>query len=314
MMDSVVESLETEKKSSVSGQLGFFDISQELAKESEPVAPDVPEFSEKEILQLEKEATGIYMSGHPMTAYKDYARRIHSAKIIDLLEADVNDKSSFYKSGQRVKILTILSTVKKKVTKNNTTMAFLQAEDVTGSIEVVVFPKKMEQVADLLVEDNIVLIEGRLELSDDSASKISLDSIELAPSLERLNGTATVASAPPPPPDYVPMKRDIPLPTELKTEQAQPVASAPVEKTAVPNAPQKKSTRGLFLRFSSENCGELSQVLPLITQYSGPTPVHFYYTDVNKYNMQTGIATSVTQTLYVKLQNILGNSNVVLKN
>lgn len=314
MMDSVVESLETEKKSSVSGQLGFFDISQELAKESEPVAPDVPEFSEKEILQLEKEATGIYMSGHPMTAYKDYARRIHSAKIIDLLEADVNDKSSFYKSGQRVKILTILSTVKKKVTKNNTTMAFLQAEDVTGSIEVVVFPKKMEQVADLLIEDNIVLIEGRLELSDDSASKISLDSIELAPSLERLNGTATVASAPPPPPDYVPMKRDIPLPTELKTEQAQPVASAPVEKTAVPNAPQKKSTRGLFLRFSSENCGELSQVLPLITQYSGPTPVHFYYTDVNKYNMQTGIATSVTQTLYVKLQNILGNSNVVLKN
>ena len=263
---------------------------------------------------MEKETTGLYMSGHPMTAYKDYARKIHAAKTIDLLEADVNDKSSFYKSGQRVKILTILSAVKKKVTKNNTTMAFLQAEDVTGSIEVVVFPKKMEQVADLLVEDNIVVIEGRLELSDDSASKLSLDSIELAPSLERLNGTATVAAAPPPPPDYVPMKRDIPLPTELKPEQSVSASSAPAQKPPVQNTQQKKSTRGLFLRFSSENCSELSQVMPLITQYSGPTPVHFYYTDANKYNMQTGISTSVTQALYVKLQNILGNSNVVLKN
>ena len=318
MMDVVVESLENEKKSSVSGQLGFFDISQELAKESEPEAPDVPEFSEKEILQLEKESTGIYMSGHPMTAYKDYARRIHAAKTIDLLEADVNDKSSFYKNGHRVKILTILSTVKKKVTKNNTTMAFLQAEDVTGSIEVVVFPKKMEQVADLLVEDNIVVIEGRLELSDDSASKISLDSITLAPSLERLNGTAPVSSAPIPPPDYVPMKRDIPLPTGFNSDTASsepasvPARPAVSEKPAQPQ--QKKSTRGLFLRLPSEGCPEIEQIMPLITQFSGPTPVHFYYSDVDKYNMHTGISTSVTASLYGKLQNILGNSNVVLKN
>ncbi len=313
MMDSVVESLETEKKSSVSGQLGFFDISQELAKESEPAAPDIPEFTEKEILQLEKEATGIYMSGHPMTAYKDYAHKIHAAKTIDLLEADVNDKSSFYKSGQRVKILTILSAVKKKVTKNNTTMAFLQAEDVTGSIEVVVFPKKMEQVADLLVEDNIVVIEGRLELSDDSASKISLDSIELAPSLERLSGTAPSVSAPPPPPDYTPMKRDIPLPKDFNVQSEQVKPQTPPSAPAQP-VQQKKSTRGLFLRLPTENCPEMSRIMPMITQYSGPTPVHFYYTDVNKYNMQTGIKTSVTASLYGELQKILGNSNVVLKN
>ena len=308
MMDLVVESLESDKKASVSGQLGFFDMSQELAKASEPEIPDIPEFSEKEILQLEKEATGIYMSGHPMTAYKDYARKIHAAKTIDLLEADVNDKTSQYKSGQRVRILTILSTVKKKVTKNNTTMAFLQAEDVTGSIEVVVFPKKMEQVADLLVEDNIVMIEGRLELSDDAESKLSLDSIEKAPSVEQLRGGSVAA---PPPPEYKPIKRDIPLASSYE-----PATPAPVQTPAQQSAPavRKSPTRGLFLRLPSDSCSEKAQIMPLITQFSGPTPVHFYYTDINKYNMQTGITTSVTAQLYGKLQSILGNSNVVLKN
>lgn len=308
MMDVVVESLESDKKASVSGQLGFFDMSQELAKASEPEIPDIKEFTEKEILQLEKEATGIYMSGHPMTAYKDYARKINAAKTIDLLEADVNDKNSQYKSGQRVKILTILSTVKKKVTKNNTTMAFLQAEDVTGSIEVVVFPKKMEQVADLLVEDNIVIIEGRLELSDDSESKLSLDSIELAPKTESL--TAPLPSAPPPP-EYRPISRDIPLAVSYEPIEETPVQPQK-QQTATPA--KKTGTRGLFLRLPSQNCAEIEQIMPLITQFSGPTPVHLYYTDVNKYNMQTGITTSVTASLYGKLQNILGNSNVVLKN
>lgn len=318
LVETIIESLESEKKSSVSGQMGFFDMSQELAKASEPEIPDVPEFSEKEILQLEKESTGIYMSGHPMTAYKDYAKKIHAAKTIDLLEADVNDKTSFYKSGQRVRILTILSAVKKKVTKNNTTMAFLQAEDVTGSIECVVFPKKMEQVADLLVEDNIVVIEGRLELSDDSASKISLDSIELAPSVEKISGQGRAVSAPPPP-DYTPIKRDIPL-APAKTYEETQAQQAPVQ-TAQPSAPvqsaqpvQKKSNRGLFLRLPGENCAELAQIMPMITEFSGPTPVHFYYNDSKKYNMETGIKTSVTASLYGKLQNILGNSNVVLKN
>lgn len=243
-----------------------------------------------------------------MTAYKDYARKIHAAKTIDLLEADVNDKTSPYKSGQRVRILTILSTVKKKVTKNNTTMAFLQAEDVTGSIEVVVFPKKMEQVADLLVEDNIVMIEGRLELSDDAESKLSLDSIEKAPSVEQLKG-GTVSA--PPPPEYKPIKRDIPLAASYE-----PATPAPVQTPAQQSAPavRKSPTRGLFLRLPSDSCPEIAQIMPLITQFSGPTPVHFYYTDINKYNMQTGITTSVTAQLYGKLQSILGNSNVVLKN
>ena len=305
MMDNVVESLEGDKKRSVDGQMGFFDMSQELAKATEPEVPDIKEFSEKEILQLEKEATGIYMSGHPMTAYKAYTRKIRAANVIDLLESDVNDPHSQYKSGQKVRILTILSAVKKKVTKNNTTMGFLQAEDVTGSIEVVVFPKKMSQVAEILIEDSIVIIEGRLELKDDEAAKISLDSIEIAPSQEEIKQGKIAA---PPPPDYKPIKREIPL-----TAPAEPVRPAPPPKPSEP-VQRKSPTRGLFLRFPSADCPEMATVMKLVTEFSGPTTVHFYYTDINKYNMETGIKTSVTAALYGKLQQILGSSNVVLKN
>ena len=312
MMDIVVENLESDKKKSVDGQIGFFDMSQELAKATEPEIPDIKEFSEKEILQLEKEATGIYMSGHPMTAYKAYARKIHAAKVIDLLESDVNDPHSQYKTGQKVKILTILAAVKKKVTKNNTTMGFLQAEDVTGSIEVVVFPKKMAQVADMLAEDSIVIIEGRLELKDDEAAKISLDSIEIAPSQEEVNMGKIAA---PPPPDYKPIKRDIPL-TAPAEAPVRPVEANPVSAPAKPAAPvqKKSSTRGLFLRLPSADCPQMPTVMRMVTEFSGPTTVHFYYEDTKKYNMETGIKTSVTATLYGKLQQLLGNSNVVLKN
>lgn len=309
MVDTVIESLENDKKSCVDGQMGFFDMSAELAKATEPEIPDLPEFSEKEILQLEKESTGIYMSGHPMTAYKNYAGKIHSAKVIDLLESDINDPKSIYKSGQRVRILTILSAVKKKVTKNNTTMAFLQAEDVTGSIEVVVFPKKMLQIAELLKEDSVVIIEGRLELHDDEAAKISLDSIEVAPSLEKIK-TGKISA--PPPPEYTPIKRNIPLNSQAASDTVAPQAG---NYSPSPRREQKKSsTRGLFLRLPSEDSPEMKKVMGMVTGYAGPTTVYFYYTDTKKYNMQTGISTSVTASLYGELQKILGSGNVVLKN
>ncbi|MCD7828387.1 MAG: DNA polymerase III subunit alpha [Clostridiales bacterium] len=315
MVDTVVESLETDRKKSVEGQIGFFDMSVEIAKATEPDIPDLNEFSEKELLQLEKDSTGIYMSGHPMTAYKDYAKRIRAARIVDLLESDVNDKQSMYKDGTRVKILTILSTVKKKVTKSNTTMAFLQAEDVTGSIEVVVFPKKMLQIADLLVEDSIVIIEGRLELKDDEESKISLDSIEKAPSVEELK-RKSARSVPPPEytplkPEYSTLKKDISLSGQADAKSAEGQKNKPEN---VQNAPKKGSKRGLFLRIPSANSPEMSKIMPMVTAYAGPTSVHFFYEDTNEYNLATGITTSVTSSLYGKLQEILGNRNVVLKN
>jgi hypothetical protein len=100
----------------------------------------------------------------------------------------------------------------------------------------------MEQVADLLVEDNIVIIEGRLELSDDSESKLSLDSIELAPKTENL--TAPLPSAPPPP-EYRPINRDIPLAVSYEPVEETHVSATVQTQSKPQSSTQKKSsTRG----------------------------------------------------------------------
>ncbi len=342
MVDISVETLENEKKHSVEGQIGFFDMSEDIAKSSEPAVPNLPEFSEKEILQLEKDATGIYMSGHPIAVYKNYIKLIKSVSIGDLLESDANDRNSPYKSGQKVKVLGILSSVKKKITKSNTTIAFLKVEDVTGSIEVVVFSKKMEDYSELLKEDGIVIIEGRLELRDDESPKITLDTLELAPPPESVKNIdykndpipATASDVPSyknktpnnGAPLNVPAESDannddiknVPLkpsaetpinPNNIKNTDAKPGGSKPVSANK-----GKTSKRGLFLRLPSESSPQMESVLSLVTQYEGPTNVYFYYSDAKFYNLQTGITTSVTAALYGKLQNLLGNSNVVLKN
>ena len=168
----------------------------------------------------------------------------------------------------------------------------------------------MLQIAELLVEDSIVIIEGRLELKDDEAAKISLDSIEIAPSQEDVKLGKIAA---PPPPDYTPITRDIPVAIDYSESEKQKSEILQEQKQIAP-VQKKSSTRGLFLRIPSESSPLLLQVMEMITEYTGPTTVHFYYTDTKKYNLNTGIKTSVTATLYGKLQNLLGNSNVVLKN
>lgn len=85
--------------------------------------------------------TGLYLMGHPMAEYEQLAERLGCANTADLRNAD--EVGGIYKDESRVDLLCIITNVRKKITKSNTTMAFITAEDVFGSIEVIVFPKYM---------------------------------------------------------------------------------------------------------------------------------------------------------------------------
>ena len=333
ILDTVLEGLENEKKGNVSGQMGFFEMSEELAKSEEPEMPDIPEYPEKQILAFEKESTGIYISGHPITPYKPYAKHVHAGSISDMLAADPNDPNPTYRDGDKVRVLAIIDSVKKKITKSDRTMAILQVEDTTGSIECVVFPKKMEQVASLLVEDSIVLIDGRLDVKDDEETKLSLDAIEVCPPVESIH---IEKLAPMPPPEYSRRQRPAPMPARGPAPRPAPMparepaprpapipAGAPAQKPVqpaapaqaqAPSAPARKTTRGLFLRVPSRDDPVMERIRPEITKYRGKTPVSIYYNDTKTYDFNTGITTSVTRDVYYNLREILGSENVVLKN
>ncbi len=173
MMDELTNS----KKNDMAGQLSLFDIAEEEVKQDfEIKLPDVGEYSKEMKLAFEKEVLGIYVSGHPLEEYLGLWKRRITNRISDFLldeetgEAKVEDGASAVIGG-------MISEKKIKYTKNNKVMAFLTLEDLTGSVEVVVFPRDYENNVNHLEEDGKVFIKGRISLEDGRDGKLICESI-----------------------------------------------------------------------------------------------------------------------------------------
>ena len=305
MMDVVVSSLEVDKKKKITGQIGLFDLGSEFAEHLEPAAPDVEEMPEKEKLAAEKETTGIYISGHPMAAYKKMAKAYKCARVDRLLEADPADPSS-YRDGAKVSVLVIIATMRKKITKNDTTMAFLQVEDMNGAIEVLVFPKAYDKFGAMLEEDAIILMQARLSVRDDEAPKLLLESVTPAPSLVQFERGVNV-----PPPAYetvAPVRGNAP---NTAPDAAPP--EAPAQPAANQTAPARAKPRRLFLRFPSASDRVKASAESRVREFPGATPVCFYFEDTKQYDLKTGVAAEISAPLLENLRRMLGEKNVVLQ-
>ena len=150
------------------GQASFFDLFTDDAEfaASEIELPDIPEFSDKELLQMEKELLGLYVSGHPLQGVAAQLRQYCSVQVAGL--------SSEYRDGDEVSVGGLIASLRKVTTKaSGQPMAFFTLEDLTGSIEIVAFPKVYEETASLIYEDSIVLVQGRLELREDEIKLIA---------------------------------------------------------------------------------------------------------------------------------------------
>ena len=185
ILDSVVAA----QKHKAQGQISIFDMFEDDSMQVEndyDKFPNVPEFNKADLLSMEKEMLGIYLSGHPLEGYSERFAKISTIKTIDLIAdtedgLDGMDKSfvSGVKDGMEIVLGGIISTVKKKVTKNNALMAFGTIEDLYGSAELLIFPKIYEKYAGLLTEENIIIIKGRLSIREDDSPKILPDAIYL---------------------------------------------------------------------------------------------------------------------------------------
>lgn len=180
VIDSIIDDLDNERKRNVDGQIGFFDLDSEDENEEINetfVYPETEEFPDELLLKYEKEVSGMYLSGHPMRKYEKLSRNLKCALINDIISED----NCRYKDNDRVKLLVLISSVRKKITKSDTTMAFAVVEDNTGSIETIVFPKILAEHPSLFSEGNIVLIGGRISMREDEDTKIVCESISPCP-------------------------------------------------------------------------------------------------------------------------------------
>ena len=179
-LPSLLSSLDDVRQKTMYGQIGFFDLGDSDAFGISRKLPDVPEFPASELLKMEKEMTGLYFSGHPMGKYLPAAQAMGCASSADLFEA-AREPDSRYGDRANVSFCGIVQKITLKQTKKGENMAFVLLEDMTGEIEIVVFPKVLQRASALLYEGSAVLVRGTLSLEEDKAPKILADTVEKAP-------------------------------------------------------------------------------------------------------------------------------------
>lgn len=161
MMDAVADS----RKKNLEGQMGLFSMLEEDAG-AIPIPP-LKEMKKAELLALEKETTGIYLSGHPMDDYRPYLKNTHVVHIARLM-----DEESTYTDDQIISVAGIVQTVKMKTTRSNSVMAYVTLEDDTAAVEMLAFSNVLSQYGGYLREGSAVVVTGRLSLRDDKEPQI----------------------------------------------------------------------------------------------------------------------------------------------
>ena len=172
----ILDSLDATNKRNLMGQLSLFGDQTSLNTQIMPALPNVEEFSVKERLAMEKETIGLYLSGHPMGDYQAVADRLHCVPLKTLAQS-AHDGGEI-KDGATVDVLGIVAAKKIKTTKNNSVMAFVTLEDRTGSMEVIVFPRVLEQCRSMLQEDQPIFIRGRASGGYEEETKLVAETIQ----------------------------------------------------------------------------------------------------------------------------------------
>ena len=165
MMDSVASS----RKRNLDGQIGLFGLLEDEESVKIPI-PKLPELNRADMMLMEKETTGIYLSGHPMDDYRGYLRNTHVVPIGSLMEEE-----NPYTDDQIISVAGIVQSVKMKTTRNNSMMAYVTVEDDTASIEMLAFSNVITQYGSYLRENEPVVITGRLSLRDEKEPQIVIN-------------------------------------------------------------------------------------------------------------------------------------------
>ena len=192
--EQITESIQSANKKGMDGQVSMFDMGtteeqeqMQKQKYSFEIRNEIPE---KEMLSMEKEMLGIYISGHPLEKYKKQIQIQTNISTLDLRQIDEqmsvqmeqesaekimnmpNVERPKFCDGQKIKFAGIITSIKKKYTKNNKIMAFVTIEDLYGTAEIIVFETAYMNSKDALVEENIVLVDGRLSIKEDDSTTI----------------------------------------------------------------------------------------------------------------------------------------------
>lgn len=173
--ERVMDDAQYAAKNTMPGQLDMFSMMSGEAERNADNFEDCREFPETELLAMEKESIGMYVSGHPLDSKAAAVRAASTASISDIIENE--DKR--FNIGSQVTVSGIITKVRNQLTKKGDMMRYVEFEDLTASMEVIIFPGQLRRFADIAVEGSIVTISGNLDISDDAPPKLRLEDMRM---------------------------------------------------------------------------------------------------------------------------------------
>lgn len=177
----IVDELDDSRRRNLEGQIGLFDLMSGNTNQEYRMKP-CNELETNELLMMEKETTGLYISANPMEQYSDLFGKYKCDRLSDINGSEFEFNGRYFDTVS-VKVMGIISSITKKKTKNGETMAFLNIEDLYGSIEVIVFPKLYAKYLNIINSGTALFLGGRLSYREDESPKIIMDFAESAQSL-----------------------------------------------------------------------------------------------------------------------------------
>lgn len=176
--ETILDTINDTSRKTMQGQVTMFDLGKTEDEKIENMKykfTTLKEFDEKELLSMEKEMLGIYISGHPLDKLRSKIEAVSTINTLQMLQ--ISEQEDLGLDGKQVKYVGIINSIKKKYTKRNTLMAFMSVEDLYGSTEIIVFDSCFSKAQHILLEENIVLIDGKLSIREDEPVKIVANNI-----------------------------------------------------------------------------------------------------------------------------------------
>ena len=275
VMKTILDDLEYDRRKGSAGQMSLFDVSGGSTVQTGITIPPMEEFPLTELLNMEKEMAGMYLSGHPIDEYAAFAKHIQADSISEVLDTE-NEK---YRDRQRIKLLAIIASNKSQMTKSNRMMAFVTVEDRYGSCEVIVFPNVLEQCGSALYVGSVVEIDGTLSMKEDEEPRVIAEKITALPPVDQLNFDRAVSQK-----------------------------QAP-QRTQTPLRGQR-----LYLKVPSLQSREYLKAKNILEIFRGNTQVIFYLSDSKTQMLAPkSLWAALNDTMLSELSYQLGEDNVKLK-
>ena len=274
----VLDSIAASRKRNVEGQLDLFGFGLDADDASSAPAtriqlPPLPEFAPEELMRMEKETTGLYLTGHPMDQYRDLARRV-GAVTVGAVKADFSREEGpqEFHDNQKVTVAGVVTTYKTRTTKNNTLMAYVELEDNTGGLELLCFSRVLDESGAYIRENAPILVTGRISVRDEKEPQIMVDTIRPLTDLTFPSDT----------------------PASQRARQAQ----------------SDQPPRKLWLRFPDRNDPRLEKVKLALSFFPGKEQAVLYFEDCGR---RVGTWCQIHPALVDDLKERLGEKNVIVK-